>query len=636
MYTELADYGLIWAVWLAWAGVAVIAALSLMLMIKNPNVAAFVRRTLLRGPRLSGRLMIGFSLIGIVPVLTLAAFLAVDAASALLQEQVAQLEGQAATVANSVTPLIEQKVSGIDALAGHVSAQGMLSETALRDWLLRHHQVNQEFVSMWVARPDGQVIVATAATDGKVEPWRGPQGGVALMESFQHAVEQGTLYVSPIRKGLAPTFMPMIVISVPVFGDADAPRGFLQALLNLRDLVGGIVDASSSSGIHAVIVNAANQVVLASSGLDHRQFESLDDHPIGAATGNSGGFGFSGTIEVTGESGSYVVVERPLDNGWRVFVMASRAGVLGLVMMHFGFALVWVPVVVLLARGLAGLYGGAIAEPLKQLDESLDVFDVGRTISVIPPAPQHTSEEVRQVYARVGELMRKSRDAYRNMLRAVTEGTELRQELQHVVGGRENGVEEGSMSDLPLSDGSTPNARATYFGRVDPVTELAGQELFEEFFHNAWTLGVTDGRPVSLLLIRIANCDEVTLKSVAKSLSGSVSRMLDLVARTGADQFSMLLPDTELKGARAVAERTLKLVQSATPAVANRQALATNLAVVSIVPTADGNPRSFIDLAGRVLQAARKKGNGKIAYISSEGKIKLLTPGDSIERDEGR
>ena len=137
--------------------------------------------------------MIGFSLIGIVPVLTLAAFLTVGAASTLSQEQVAQLKGHAATVANSVTSLMEQKVLGMDALAGHVSARGRLNETALRDWLLRHHQVNQEFVSMWVARPNG-----------KVEPCCGPQARVALMESFQPAVEQGAPYVSPIRKGAAP------------------------------------------------------------------------------------------------------------------------------------------------------------------------------------------------------------------------------------------------------------------------------------------------------------------------------------------------------------------------------------------------------------------------------------------------
>ena len=66
--------------------------------------------------------MIGFSLIGIVPVVTMAAFLAVNAASALGQEQVTQLKGQAATVANSVPPLIEQEAAGIDALARHISA----------------------------------------------------------------------------------------------------------------------------------------------------------------------------------------------------------------------------------------------------------------------------------------------------------------------------------------------------------------------------------------------------------------------------------------------------------------------------------------------------------------------------------
>ncbi len=335
---------------------------------------------------------------------------------------------------------------------------------------------------------------------------------------------------------------------------------------------------------------------------------------------------------MTGNSGNYVAVTRPVDNGWWVFAIASQAGVLGLVMMHFALALVWVPVVLLLARGLAGLYGRAVAEPLKRLDESLDIFDVEKTVSVVPPAPEHASEEVLEVYDAVRELMNKSRNAYGNMLRAVNEGAELRQELRNVVGNRDDevgadiGEEEMSMSDLPVSDLPdsdvlTLDPEATYVGRLDPVTEMAGQELFEEFLTQAWTLGVTDSRPVSLLLFGITNGDDVTMKSVAKSLSDSAGRVLDLAARTEAERFSMLLPDTNLDGARAVAKRTLKHVQAEMPAESNQQELTINIGVVSIVPDADGDPHSFTNLAERVLRAAQKKGNGKIAYISSDGKV---------------
>ena len=631
MYTELADYGLIWAVLLAWSGVVVITALLLMLVIKNSGVSKFLGRTLLGAPKLSGRLMLGFSLIGIVPVVTMAAFLAVNAASALGQEQVAQLEGQAATVANSVPPLIEQKASGIDALARHISARAGLTETALRDMLLRHHQVNQEFVSMWVARPDGQVLVATAASNGNAKPWPGPRAGVAWMESFQPAVDEGALYVSPVFKGTAPAYDPMIVISAPVLGNENAPKGFLQAQLNVGALVGGIVDAPSSAGIHTVIVNAANRVVLASPGLSFLPFQSLAGHPLSEPAGSSGGVGFTGIIEVTGESGSYVAVEQPAGNGWRVFAIASRSGVIGLVLMHLGLALLWVPVVLLLARGLASLYGGAVAKPLKQLDESLDIFDVGRTVSLVPPAPDGASVEILKVYDAVRGLMRKSRNAYGNMLRAVNEGAELRQELENVVSDRENGVdaeigaeisaEEMTISDLPQSDVVTVDPEATYVGRLDWVTALAGQELFEEFLTQAWALGVTDGRPVSLLLFGITNGDEVTMKSVAKSLSDSAGRVLDMVARTEAERFSLLLPDTDLDGARAVAKRALKRVQSEMQPDSSQQVLTINVGVVSIVPDTDSDPRAFTRLAARVLKAAQNKGNGKIAYISSKGRV---------------
>jgi diguanylate cyclase (GGDEF)-like protein len=150
---------------------------------------------------------------------------------------------------------------------------------------------------------------------------------------------------------------------------------------------------------------------------------------------------------------------------------------------------------------------------------------------------------------------------------------------------------------------------------------MAGQELFEEFLTQAWALGVTDGRPVSLLLIGVNTGDQITMKSIGKMISASASRVLDMVARTEAEQFSLLLPDTGLNGARAVARRTLKRVQSEIAADATAQALTINIGAVSIVPDADSDPRAFTHLAARVLRAAQNKGNGKIAYVSSKGKV---------------
>ena len=150
---------------------------------------------------------------------------------------------------------------------------------------------------------------------------------------------------------------------------------------------------------------------------------------------------------------------------------------------------------------------------------------------------------------------------------------------------------------------------------------MAGQELFEEFLTQAWALGVTDGRPVSLLLFDVNTGDQVTMKSVGKMISDSAGRVLDMVARTETEQFSLLPPDTDLDGARAVAKRTLKRVQSVMQPDLSQQALTINIGTVSIVPDADSDPRAFTRLAARVLKAAQKKGNGKIAYISSEGKV---------------
>jgi hypothetical protein len=63
------------------------------------------------------------------------------------------------------------------------------------------------------------------------------------------------------------------------------------------------------------------------------------------------------------------------------------------------------------------------------------------------------------------------------------------------------------------------------------------------------------------------------------------------------------------------------------------EAFLANLGVVTIVPAAEGNARSFISLAHRALQAAEKQG-GEVTFFNAEGKIMLLAEHSTPESAE--
>lgn len=634
---ELAQFGVGWQVWLAVVSVlAWFVVLAVVAVLRRPQSSALLSRTLMNGSTLHSRLLVGFRLVAVAPVLTLLPLLAIISTATVQDTQLPQIEQLSSSIAASVPGLIQGRVSGVDALAGHISAAGNVDERALRDALLRHHSSSPEFASLWIARPTGDIVVATVLRDGQVETWSGPVAGVAMMDSFKRAVIAGKVYVAPVEKGAAAEAAPMVFVSAPVALDGDTRWGFVQGLMNLRTAIGGLVDQGTADGVAAIIVDQRNRVVLSSPGLALGTFTDLSGHALlSVADSEPAGtaFGFSGVLNADAETERYVAVGRSLDNGWRVFVAATQASADLTLLIYMTLGLIWALLAVTLARGLAPLYGRDVSRPLQKLDDSLDAFDAERTISIIPPPPTDAPREIRQTYARVRESMRSSRDAYRNMIKAVGEGVELRKALRDVGVEDANGVaavttsKPGSPDASPADESPTPDA--TWVGRLDSVTELSGVDVFEGFFGEAWSLGVTDSRPMAVVLLRIGATGDQALKLLAQKLKGEVGRTLDLVARIGAWDFGIILPDTDLNGALAVAEKMRDSLQGDLAG----QPLTVSFGASSIVPNANGNAQSFLGMCHRALTAASKEGDGHIAFVGNNGKLGLHTRSDLVDWD---
>ena len=106
---------------------------------------------------------------------------------------------------------------------------------------------------------------------------------------------------------------------------------------------------------------------------------------------------------------------------------------------------------------------------------------------------------------------------------------------------------------------------ATEMSLHDPLTGLANRRAFDAFLHETFSLAKRHGHALSLALLDIDHfksynddyghpAGDQLLKSFAGLLT-SVARETDLVARIGGEEFVIALPETELAGARAIAER---------------------------------------------------------------------------------
>ena len=108
----------------------------------------------------------------------------------------------------------------------------------------------------------------------------------------------------------------------------------------------------------------------------------------------------------------------------------------------------------------------------------------------------------------------------------------------------------------------------------DELTRVLNRREFDRRLNEEWQRAVRFGRPLSLVTMDLNRFKQINdtfghpvgdevLRHVAQLLSGQI-RQVDCLARYGGDEFALLLVETDLSSARAVAARLQALV-AATP-----------------------------------------------------------------------
>jgi len=161
----------------------------------------------------------------------------------------------------------------------------------------------------------------------------------------------------------------------------------------------------------------------------------------------------------------------------------------------------------------------------------------------------------------------------------------------------------------------------------DALTGVYNRRMFDSVMEVEWANAKRNHQPLSLLMLDIdyfkqyndfyghIHGDEC-LKRVAKELNKVATRSRDFFARFGGEEFIIVLPETDEKAARMIAERCRSLIFKAQ--IPHEKSLVSQMLTVSIgvstiIPIHSDEAINFIAAVDRQLYQAKETGRNRIA-----------------------
>lgn len=174
--------------------------------------------------------------------------------------------------------------------------------------------------------------------------------------------------------------------------------------------------------------------------------------------------------------------------------------------------------------------------------------------------------------------------------------------------------------------------RLEVLSKTDGLTGIANRRCFDEVIHKEYGRHVRSGLPLSLVLLDIDHFKafndyyghmegDECLKQVARTIADAALRPGDFAARYGGEEFACILPATDRRGAKIVAERIRKSIESlAIPHKGSNIAefVTVSLGVVTLVCSSAGSVGDILTQVDELLYKAKTLGRNQVVSDSEE------------------
>lgn len=170
-------------------------------------------------------------------------------------------------------------------------------------------------------------------------------------------------------------------------------------------------------------------------------------------------------------------------------------------------------------------------------------------------------------------------------------------------------------------------AKAEVQANRDSVTKIANRHYYDRKLEEQWWRSYQSQQPLSLLAIDIDHFKQYNdfyghpmgddcLNLVAQTIAKSITRSEDLVARTGGEEFNVILPNTNLDGAYMVAKKVLAAIEALQ--IEHRGSEITDVVTVSIgvssiIPVSSFSSRGLMMATDQALYQAKREGRNRIS-----------------------
>jgi diguanylate cyclase (GGDEF)-like protein len=167
----------------------------------------------------------------------------------------------------------------------------------------------------------------------------------------------------------------------------------------------------------------------------------------------------------------------------------------------------------------------------------------------------------------------------------------------------------------------------------DGLTGIHNRRMFDEHIDRLWPQALRDRVPLALMLIDIDHfkayndyyghqAGDECLRQVARCLTRSARRPLDVTARYGGEEFAIVLYEATREHVEDAARRiregvdALAIRHPASPAAAKR--LTVSIGAACVIPAAGRSHFGFIQLADEALYDAKERGRDRVVIMDKE------------------